>query len=244
MLLVDSRAGSKELVAPLQALGVPVCETTLDFGDVAFVGRGEGGAPIDIGVEFKKTEELIQSLRSGRLVGHQLIGMRQAYDFCWLVVEGDWRADAKTGLVAMKGRKGWAPIRGSMSAGELEKQLLTLQLKGGLNVRFTSSRSDTLRVLVNLYRWFSDTDMDKHRSHLAIYHPAPLTPISDFRQIVSGIPGVGFRASLAAEKAFKTVRRAMSATVAEWAELSTIDDKGKTKRLGEKVADRIDRILG
>jgi ERCC4-type nuclease len=69
-------------------------------------------------------------------------------------------------------------------------------------------------------------------------------PISDFRQIVNGIPGVGFKASLAAERKFKTVRRAMRASIQEWAELTTLDDKGKPRRLGEKLAVRIDKVLG
>ncbi len=239
MLLVDSRAGSQELVAPLKQLQLSVCETTLEFGDVAFTSKDAG----DVGIEFKKLEELVQSLRSGRLVGHQLIGMRAAYDFCWLVVEGEWRHD-KDGFVCTRGRKGWAPIRGKMTASELEKQLLTLQLKGGMHVRFTENRAASLRVIANLYRWFTDGDFDAHRSHLAIYRPEPITPISDFRQIISGIPGVGFRASLAAEKKFKTVRRAMRASIQEWADLTTTDDKGKTRRLGEKVAGRIDKVLG
>jgi hypothetical protein len=143
-----------------------------------------------------------------------------------------------------KRRKDWLPVRPRFTISELEKQMLTLQLKGGLHAQFTQTRIDSLRYLHNLYRWWTDRALDAHTSHLAIYHPPSLIPISIFRQVVSGIPGVGFKASLAAEKKFKTVRRAINARPEDWAALTTLDDKGKTRRLGEKVASRIDKALG
>jgi len=251
MLLVDYRAGSKELVQPLSALGLPVEETTLDFGDIAFQGKGTLGVTVDVGIEFKKFAEFLQSIRSGRLVGHQLAGMLVTYDFRWLLIEGEYRVDKATGLllteqyVPKKRRKEWLPARPNMTASELNKQLITLQLCGGLTgVYFTSKNSDSLRVIGDLYHWFCDRDMDAHTSHLTVYQPASLVPTSEFCKIVRGIEGVGRRASLAAEKKFKTVRRAMRASIQEWAELTTLDDKGNTRRLGEKLAGRIDKILG
>jgi ERCC4-type nuclease len=250
MLLVDYRAGSKELVVPLRHLGLTVDETTLDFGDVAFQGRGDKDAPVDVGIEFKQLEELLASLRSGRFVGHQLIGLRNTFEHSWLLVEGEYRVDTQSGLIltlqwsVKKRRKDWLPVRPRFTISELEKQMLTLQLKGGLHVQFTQTRTDSLRYLHNLYRWFTDVAFDAHTSHLAIYRAPTLLPISVFRQVVSGIPGVGFKASLAAEKRFKTIRRAVNARPEEWAAVSTIGDDGKGKRLGEKVASRIDKALG
>ena len=251
MLLVDNRAGSKDLAAPLQQMGLSVELLEMPFGDVAFVGKGSLGVSVDVGIEFKQFEELLASIRSGRLVGHQLPGMILAYEFRWLVIEGEWRVDAKTGLllteqyVPKKRRREWLPARPNMTASELDKQLLTLQLCGGLNgVYFTPKPADTLRILASLYHWFCDRDMDAHTSHLAVYQPASLVPTSEFCKIVRGIDGIGRKASLAAERKFKTVRRAMRASIQEWAELETLDDKGKTRRLGEKVAGRIDKILG
>ena len=242
-IFVDYRRGSAELVTPLTRLGLPAEKTTLEFGDLAWQGRGNQGAEVDIGVEFKKLPELAQSLRSGRLAGHQLLGLRQAYTHCWLVIEGLWKQDA-VGTVMVKSRYGrWKPMQPRMTATELEKQLLTLQLRGGISVRWVSRRSDTLRFLTALYRWWTDVNLDQHTSHLAIYHPAPLMPISKFRKIISSIDDVGFKVSLAAEHQFKTVRRAINASPAEWAALTTTDNHGKARRLGERVAANINRIL-
>lgn len=232
---------------PLAALGLPVSESTLEFGDIAFQGRGTKGVSIDVGVEFKQLEELIASLRSGRFVGHQMPGMRAAYDHSWLLIEGDWRVNSD-GVVCVVGRhkalKPLKPVKPRMTADELEKQLLTIQFLGGINVRFTRHSSDSLRFLCSLYRWFTDTDMDSHKSHLALYQPAALVPVSDFCRIVRGIDGVGQRVALAAEKKWgPSVRRAINARPAEWAALSTLDDKGKPRRVGEKLASKIDKIL-
>lgn len=244
MVLVDSRVGSKELVKPLQHLGLTVSESTLEFGDVAFQGRGSHNTTLDIGIEFKQLEELIQSLRSGRFVGHQMPGMRATYDHSWLLLEGEWQPDAQ-GVVCMRGRGGkWKPVKPRMTAAELEKQLLTIQFLGGMNVRYTQRPSDTLRFIATLYRWFTDSAWDSHTSHLAIYHRVPLMAVSDTQHILNSIPGVGWRVSRAAEKKFGSVRRAIRASQKEWAELLTTTDKGQTRRLGGKVAAKIDTILG
>src|SRR5260370_1150504 len=95
MLLVDYRAGSKELVKPLvKLLGADMVEeTSLDFGDVAFTGRGPKDTPLDIGIEFKTIGDIAQCCRDGRFAGHQLPGMRKTYAHSWLMIEGTWRHD-------------------------------------------------------------------------------------------------------------------------------------------------------
>ena len=247
MILVDSRVGSKELVTPLKRLSLPAEEVTLEFGDVAFEGRGEQGRPVSIGIEFKQIDELIQSLRTGRLAGHQLMGMRGGetplYDWAWLVVEGEWKAD-RAGQVLIQNKRGrWKPAHGQMTVGELDKQLLTLELRGGLHIVHTKNRQRTLRFLAHLYRWWTDCDLDTHKSHLTIYHSPTLVPISDFRRVISGLPDVGLRFSLAAQKKFGSIRRAVNAHTRDWAALETVDDRGRTRKLGEKVASRVDNVL-
>ncbi len=65
-LLVDGAVGSVEFIAPLVHMGLPAVKAHLEFGDFRFVGRGEGGVPLHIGVEYKKLGELVGSLRTGR----------------------------------------------------------------------------------------------------------------------------------------------------------------------------------
>ena len=84
MILIDSRTGSGEL-APYISSPKLVCH--LDFADFSFSGNGpEGG--VGIGVERKGVMDLLQSMTSGRLVGHQLIGLQKEYDWTYLLVVG------------------------------------------------------------------------------------------------------------------------------------------------------------
>ncbi len=245
VILVDTRAGSIDLIKPLRAAGLPIESTLLEAGDLCFIGRGVKDAPLFIGLEHKTVGDLINSLTSARLPGHQLPGMLLAYDLSWLVVEGDWQHDTD-GAVTMFARKGGRRrVRGAPPAAELEKRLLTLEVKAGLHIRHCPTRRDTIRFISALYRWFTDKSLDQHQSHLALYGAPDMDarlaiPISDFRRIVAMIPGIGYRTSQAVEAAFAgSFRRMMLASEAQWAEIATTDDKGKTKRIGATKARQI-----
>ncbi len=252
MILVDSRAGSDELVKPLAKLGLPVEETTLDYGDIAFLGRGEKGKQVFVGIEHKKMPDLVQSLTSGRLQGHQLPGMLDMYDRSWLVVEGEWQ-HTPDGTVHMWKAKGRTKrLKGAPPAVELEKQILTLELRGGFRVRHCPTRRDTLRFIFALYRWWTDKDMDEHKSHLAIHAPDidRRDPNSDFVNSIAMIPGIGLQRAKAVEsvcfdvdKGEGSFRKLHQLTASEWAALQTEDTNGKLRRIGDSTARKIMEAL-
>lgn len=245
MILVDYRAGSKDLIAPLRKLlgADKVEETSLPFGDVSFAGRGIEGAPLDIGIEFKKLGEMITCCRDGRFAGHQLPGLtgpRKMYDFAWLCIEGTWRSDPNGFVATYKGpRHGWKAVPGKMRASEYEKHLLTFQVCGAIHVQQTDSRESTVRFLSNLYRWWSDSDLDKHTSHLAVHQPAMLVEVSPFRKAVMQWPGIGPKTSRAVEQRFGgSIWEAARAGVGDWAAIET-----DGRKLGFKTAERIVNFL-
>lgn len=242
MILVDYRAGSHELVAPLQQAGLPVEETTLPAGDVAFVGRGEKGKEVLIGVEYKKLSELVTSLRDERLQGHQLPKMDEAgYDHAWLLIEGELLYDA-TGKLQRRvkwPKRGFKPLPGGMTVGELLKRVTVLHLCGGLNPWWTQDRRQTVTWLEILYRTWTDKALDQHKSHLGIYHAPTLTPVSPERRTLMTLPGIGQRASGAVLERFGSLHRALLARPEDWAEIETQDDKGNTRRLGMKLAVKV-----
>lgn len=252
MILVDPRAGSRELVAPLRAAGLPVEESHLDFGDVCWVGRGAGGADVFCGLEHKKLPDLVASLNTDRLAGHQLTGMLQMYDRAYLVVEGEWDADKSGRVVVQRAglRAKPTPLKGAPPAMVLEQRVLTLAIRGGLWPRWTRHQRETVRYIGALYRWWSDHALDEHKSHLAMHAPdldrSLLTPASDERYAIGGFPHVGYKLSAAAEQQFGSVWRAVNASEAEWAELTTHDTKGKARRLGparaKKIFDALRRV--
>ena len=242
MLLIDYRAGSKELIAPLSKLlgADKVSEASLDYGDVAFTGRGVNDTPLDIGIEFKTVADIAQCCRDGRFSGHQLPGMRKTYAHSWLMIEGTWRHDDAGYITTYQGpRRGWRQLLGKMRASEFDKHILTFELCGGVHVRYTNTRADSVRAIGNLYRWWTDRPMDQHSSHLAIHTPAAIGAVSDFRKAVMSWPGVGLKTSKAIEQRFRgSIKDAVQLNEAEWAEIQT-----DGRRFGRPAAERLTKFF-
>lgn len=245
MLYVDNRAGSSDLTKPLIALGVAVEATRLEFSDVMFEGRGEKGKPVSVGVEFKQLRELVQALRTERLQGYQMPGMRNTLDYSYLLIEGELLYDSKGRLQRREAKGRWSRnqlvlLEGNMTVSELLKRVYVMHLCGGLNPLWTLTRHDTLQAILALYHTWTDTDLDKHKSHLGIYNAPALVPISDVRHTFKTLPTIGRRVSLAVEQHFGgSLKRAVNAGVDEWASIQIVDDEGRSRRLGMKAARQI-----
>jgi hypothetical protein len=128
-----------------------------------------------------------------------------------------------------------------MTISELQKRVLVMSLCAGLVPIFTSSQKDSVQWIVSLYRTWTDCNLDEHKSHLALYQPPTLTPLSQFRKTVSTLPGVGLRVSREAETLFGgSIRAAVNADIETWADA---DDEGRQKasrgRLGLSTAIKI-----
>jgi ERCC4-type nuclease len=247
VIFVDPRAGSNELTKPLGDAGLPVEEATLEYGDLSFIGRGEKGAPVAIGIEHKKVSDLVQSLGNGRLQGHQLPGMLEHYDRCWLIVEGDWTSNAGGQTTVFAGRGVRRPLRGAPLAVELDKWLLGLEVRGGIHIVRCPTRKDTVRFILALYRWWTDKDLDDHKSHIAIHAPDLDTALrekkSDQFIALAQWPGIGYKTAGAVEAACGgNIRQLMMWPESKWAELTT-EHEGKTRRLGNARAKRVMNFL-
>lgn len=254
VLFVDTRAGSVDLIEPLKKMGLPVEGTRLEFGDIAFEGRGEKGRPVTIGIEFKQLSELVEAMRTERLQGHQLRGMRGdvfhpgMFDYSYLMFEGEISYDRRGQLTKKHasrfGGTEYETMPGRMTIGELLKRIYVLHLCGGLNPWPTVTRRDTLKAIEALYHTWTDVDLDEHKSHLAIYEAPPLLPISDFRRTVKTFPHIGMRGSLAVELQFNgSLRKAVNASASTWANILTLDKNHNPRRLGDKVAEDIIKFV-
>lgn len=252
MILVDRRAGSHELMVPLQAMGLSVEETTLDFGDLLFQGKRSDGGLVTIAIEHKKMGDLVNSFRTGRLPGHQAIGL-QAFDYRYLLIEGELLYDKQGKLLRRQGRlysyaplkddktrRTFIPMPGGMTIGELLKRVYREHVEVGLTPIFSRNRRDTLRLIEALYHVWTDAG----HSHIAVYTPPTLVPLSQFRKTVMTLPGIGVRTSAAVEQYFEgSLREAFASFQHEWAGISITDEKGKARRLGDKDAAKIVAVL-
>lgn len=251
MILVDWRDFSDEpksahntlqLRKLLTQAGYPCEKIELEFADLAWEGRGIGGTPVMVGVEVKKLSDLIQSLRDKRL-NKQVAGMCKDYESrCWLFVLGEWTHDDTGALVQFHHRyKSWVPVRGGMSAMELEKRIYTLEIETPLRVHYFRTPRDLVRGVGALYHRWIDQDQDAHTSHLHPHDKPLLIPISPFREAVMKWPGIGLAGSKAVEDYFGgSLRQAIKAKADEWADVPV----GKnSRRLGPKAADTLMRFF-
>ncbi len=210
MITVDERIGSKDLLAPIRAHGVDAELGHLDFGDFAFVGRGLNDTDLLMGLELKETRDLVSSLQSSRFAGHQLCGLQKMYDRAWLVTEGIWREGNGGVLEVLTGS--WRKLSNTgrfVMYRDIESWLLTQTIRGGLSHWHCNTRKDTVRFIVNLYRWWTLKAFSEHRSHQVIYQPPPdramLTEPTTFLRMLACIDKVGYDKAIAISQIYGSV---------------------------------------
>lgn len=256
MIFLDMRDGSDKLLEPLRKAGLPVepASPQLRGGDLFFVGRGNAGAELSIGIEHKTVDDCVNSMRTQRLQGHQLPAMRAAeegqkplYDIAYLMIQGELITDASGHLARYTGRRTLRSLGMSMS--EFRKRVINLHLNGGLNPIFTKNQHDSVEWIRDLYRAWTDKALDEHTSHLAIYQPPTLVPLSQFEQTIASLPDVGIKVARASKRAFThprtgqpSIRRAINASAKEWAAVETEKD-GKLRKFGLAKAERLVEVL-
>src|ERR1017187_4741394 len=195
-MVIDRRAGSIDLLSPLQMAGIKPLELgELNYGDVQIEGQGPEGCPILVGVEYKKLGDLAQCIDNGRLVGHQLPGMLESYSDVWLLVEGIWR-EGRHGEVEVPRGAIWRPLRtgtGAFSSSALHGFLLTLQIKLGVKVMQTGTSNQTVRWLSALNKWWTQKEWSDHRAHLSFDNSQALSLISRpsmVRKVAASLPNI------------------------------------------------------
>lgn len=234
-IYVDRRTGSVDLYAPLTQCRVPVEITTLAYGDAAWIGHGPGG-PILIGVERKRITDLLQSMQTGRLSGHQLPGLCESYAYRWLLVEGLYREGAD-GCIEIPRGSTWEPVRLLYTA--LEHYLTTLQLRGGVYLQRTYTIRESAGWLAALWAWWTKKEWAEHRSHLALHHAAD-TALFDrptlTHRMAAELPGIDETAARVAEH-FHTPYEMVTAEEAQWRSIPGIG-KVKAARILKALRER------
>jgi len=194
LILVDDRTGAIEL-APL--LGSPSVTCRLEYADFAWSGNGPEG-PVDVGVERKSLLDLLQSMTTGRLSGHQMVGLTTQYDWVYLLIEGIWRPDKDSGILQRINKRGrWvAATQGArrFMARDVYNFTNTLGIMCNVITVTTSSRWETGKWLDANHGWWQK-DWDKHKSHLQFHKPvthAHLSKPNLVTRLASQFDGVGW----------------------------------------------------
>lgn len=214
MVIVDRRGGSsgeegaKKRLSALRNRGVDADLGTLEFGDYAIAGNGPGGSTVMVGVELKTTRDIINSLRSGRLHGHQVPGMIQMYEGrAWLVTEGIWREGRGGDFEVYLGS--WQTFSAgsrTIQMKDIESWILSTVTFGGLMYWHCPLQTDTARFVGRLDHLWCDKTYDQHKTYDVIYRKPPdrmsFTEPSDFVKMVSVPEKVGWEKAHAIEKFF------------------------------------------
>ncbi len=160
MLYVDARAGSKELF-PLFLPGTAQL-TSLEFGDFAFTGNGTGGRVLTVGIERKTASDLLTCIKSGRM-SEQLLGLRQNYDVCFLLLEAQFRENAETGYLEYFNQYfKWYPtqfVRKSVWG-----FMNDVELVAGVRIFQTKNTAESAAWITSLYSWFTNKEWEQHRA--------------------------------------------------------------------------------
>lgn len=247
MIRVDLATGSVELLPLFSPYGVTAQRSKLQFGDIDFTGSGPHGTCCVV-FERKRIDDLLQSMRSKRLSGHQLPGMAQTYDYGYLIVEGIWRPGL-SGEVEVLERSGkW---RGrAVHSRAVTNYLMGLALRAGMIVWRTGSDRETVSFVVDQYRMFQKP-WEEHRCHEAVYAPVEeheragrmlslaVRDVGLAEKMAMQIPGLDRKARWVAEYFKGSVVEMVGAGVEEWGKVKWKDVKGQWKRMGRKTAEGI-----
>jgi len=239
VITLDDRVGSRELLQYFPK-GLATLNR-LEYADACFIGNGPNNEPWNIGIERKGLRDLLNSMVTGRLSGHQLIGLLNSYDVVYLVVEGLWRGDPVNGILQYRQGKHWTSV--SLGSRQFMKRDLdgfvnTLMVMGAVLVRETMSSRETASLITNLYHWWSKPWED-HKSHVSLHksrYRSSIMPVkpSVLRSVASELPGVGWELSGRVEKHFSNILEMALADVSDWVQI-----KGIGKRTAQKVVEEI-----
>ena len=235
-LILDDREHDslRRALAPYD-LAIEVCR--LEYGDIAWEGRGPRAKPVLIGIERKRLPDLIASMTDRRLAGHQLRGMYAHYDYCYLLIEGMWRPAIDGSIETLQSSR-WLPLfsRGAgVNYRQVDSYLSSLEIKGRVIVCRSANVAETAALLSSRYHWWQKRFED-HHAHDQIFTRDPLTQLERGKalsysrepglveKIAAQLSGID-RKAWDVGRRFKTVEAMVAATEREWMEVPGI---GKT----------------
>jgi ERCC4-type nuclease len=234
-IYVDRRVGSRELEDLLgkgrgskhPGHGIKTHLVELDSADFAFTcGHThpnpfcDGDYGCRIGVERKTISDLISSLLSGRMVGHQIPQMLTDYTCAWILVEGLWQPGAQGEVQVWRGH-GWGTAHGKLNYMALSSWLVRFDVMGGGRLKRwrTASTTETCAFLASLFRWWQK-EWEQHQVAVVEKMGAPQQAMmwrpSQMEKVAMSLVGVGAKTAKKVCKGFGSVHEMMLATPKQW----------------------------
>lgn len=239
MILVDAAVGSKELEPLIRKQGIHCSVEHLPSADALFEGDGPEGW-MSVGVERKRIQDMLNCIDDGRFTGDQRVKMRKQFRFSFVIIEGYWKPDPRSGVLLeghpkSDGSLYWSSDRPGggkrVPYSKLRRYLYSMSL-AGLVVCYSRDIAQTATDICELYHYFQKP-WDKHTSMLEMakgYHlQQPWDSLASLptlnhrpslvREWAARLPGVGVKLSLDAERVFRTPIRLATGDETDWVKL-------------------------
>lgn len=232
MISVSRDRGYQEFRNIIRRIGIPCDDyplSVMPFGDACFSGNGPDG-PITVGIERKKLPDLLQCIDDARLSAHQMVGMRDNYQKCYLIVEGVWKPHENgllmEGYISGQNKLSWGPHRyrsQSVMYSKLRRYLFSVS-HAGFDVIFTRDIFQSCYDICEAYHYWSK-DYSKHTSMVELQkHAIPTLNGKPklVREWAFAIEGVGVKHSEAAQRLFGTPIRLANSDEEDWMKLDGV----------------------
>lgn len=234
MIRIDPRKGSGELFPKFPKGSACLAKTQLPYGDFEFEGNGPDG-PCLVGIERKTVTDLLGSMRSGRLAGHQVPGMIDRYRFPFLLLEGRYGRDADGYLCGpprgFRAGGRWQPIQLGTQRflyAELEQFVTSLSVLTPIRILKADGVSESVIAILGLEKWFAKP-WERHKSVYAFHNTAAEVQRMSKPNLVSliahALKGIGADRARELGRRFRTPADLIMAGESEFEQLDGI---GKT----------------
>lgn len=237
----------------VQALGSRAMAIPIPHGDVVFFAvtdDGDATTPPRVCVERKRIVDMTSCIFSGRYL-HQAQGAYEAGFRLVLVVEGEYRADSKTGLLCVpvlrsgmtakslkpRIRRVFEPIEPNITYSRFCQYLIEVSLFAGVLVLRSQNVTETADIIKALWVNFQ-TPPSEHQSLKVFYQPPSQHPLlikpGLVRRVSKEFDGIGWERSKDVAQRFSSVREMANAEVTDWLEVPGI---------GKKIAENVVRQI-
>lgn len=238
MILIDPRAGSENL--PKLFPRDMVLVTDLPAGDILLTSHD--GAEFWSVIEFKKINDLLSCIVTGRIAGTQLPDMLavEGLSDYWLLVEGDIR-QGKQGELMVESARGQyyhAHVGNRyFNMSDLWSWETTMVELTPLKIKYVRDRGETVTWVKTQHEWWR-RGPENHRSHMVTdkshsngdRRGVDLVRASLLRLWAEKLPGIGHDKAIRVEQHFGDAFEMAVAGPDEWT---------KIEGVGEKMANRI-----
>lgn len=252
MLNVDMRAGSKNLPPYLREHGLSINEGIGFASDVEFIGSTGLGDGTPIGIEHKLvvTNDVFDSLSTGRLTGTQLPTMVEMYPWVrYIIIEGPLRR-SKDGILEKLGyghrwEQAYSRKGNGWTYDEFQNRIESIQdafsapnCQGRTVVKFTYDAYETAAYIAGRYHYWqkpyhthsSAGQWDRSKHLASDPTDSPLMPktrdIPLVRLWAADIDGIGPMKSIWVAKHFGSPLALANGSIEQWREVEYRDKRG------------------